>query len=121
MAVYLPPSKSFCGVRVRALFYFAKKLRLAPQAAIFLHSNGQHRWSPDTVPGGAAASLETGVPQMMMSMLIRAGLPSRRAAIIAIRDGEALFIDGAEMREWIQSPEIVSKTKSGKWPTSETA
>jgi hypothetical protein len=38
MAVYLPASKSFCGVRFRAypLFIFQKKLQLAPQAAIFL-------------------------------------------------------------------------------------
>ena len=33
-------------------------------------------WSPDRIAGGAAAALETGVPQFMMSMLIRAGLPS---------------------------------------------
>src|SRR3546814_9974093 len=45
-------------------------------------------WSPDIIPGGAAASLETGVPQFMMSMLIRAGLPSRRAAIAAIQRSE---------------------------------
>lgn len=80
-----------------------------------------HGWSPDIAPGGAAAALETGVPQMMMSMLIRAGLPSRRAAMIAIRDGEALFADGAGMREWLQSPEIASKTKTAKWPSPQTA
>ena len=38
-------------------------------------------WSSDSIAGGGAASLETGVPQFMMAMLVRSGLPSRRAAI----------------------------------------
>jgi len=33
-------------------------------------------WDPEPGAGVAAASLETGVPQTMMSMLIRSGLPS---------------------------------------------
>jgi hypothetical protein len=37
----------------------------------------------------------------MMAMLIRAGLPSRRAAMTAIRTGSASFITAAEMREWL--------------------
>ncbi|EJT00851.1 putative helicase, partial (plasmid) [Rhizobium sp. CCGE 510] len=49
-------------------------------------------WSPETVVGGAAAVIETGVPQFMMAMLIRAGLPSRRAAIAAIEDAEPVFV-----------------------------
>jgi hypothetical protein len=55
-------------------------------------------WSPEIIAGGAAATLETGVPQFMMAMLIRAGLPSRRAAMIAVRDGSAFFVTPAEMR-----------------------
>jgi hypothetical protein len=78
-------------------------------------------WSPDTIPGGGAASLETGVPQLMMSMLIRAGLPSRQAAMIAVRKGEAMFVDGAGMRSWLESANIAKFTKSGAWPTPETA
>lgn len=41
-------------------------------------------WSPETVAGGASAAVETGVPRFMMAMLIRAGLPSRHAAMAAI-------------------------------------
>jgi hypothetical protein len=78
-------------------------------------------WSPETVAGGGAASLETGVPQVMMSMLIRAGLPSRRAAMIAVRTGNAFFIDGTEMRAWLESNEITALTDAGDWPTPETA
>jgi hypothetical protein len=78
-------------------------------------------WSPDIIVGGGAASLETGVPQFMMSMLIRAGLPSRQAAISASREGRALFVDSAGMREWLESKEIAALTDAGDWPTSETA
>jgi hypothetical protein len=80
-----------------------------------------HGWSPDIVPGGAAACLETGVPQFMIAMLIRAGLPSRQAAMLAVHDGQAQFVDGAGMREWLQSKEIAEKTKTNSWPSPETA
>jgi hypothetical protein len=78
-------------------------------------------WSPDIIAGGGAAALETGVPQYMMAMLIRAGLPSRRAAMIAIREGDASFVDSAGMREWLGSDEIAELTDGGDWPTPETA
>lgn len=55
-------------------------------------------WSADIIPGGGAASLETGVPQFMMSLLIRAGLPSRRAAMAAVRAANPVFVTPAEMR-----------------------
>ena len=78
-------------------------------------------WSPETISGGAAAALETGVPQFMMSMLIRAGLPSRRAAIAAIKSTEPSFVTPAEMRTWLGSDEITSSTDAGDWPTPDTA
>jgi len=78
-------------------------------------------WSSDITAGGAAASIETGVPQYMMAMLIRAGLSSRQAAIIAIREGNAIFVDVAGMRQWLESNEITTFTDAGDWPTIETA
>lgn len=78
-------------------------------------------WSPETVAGGAAAAVETGVPQFMMAMLIRAGLPSRRAAIAAIQDAEPIFVTPAEMRAWLESDEITAYTDAGDWPTPDTA
>jgi hypothetical protein len=78
-------------------------------------------WSPLIVAGGGAAALETGVPQLMMAMLIRAGLPSRRTAMLAISGGHAAFLDGAGMREWLVSDPIIAFTGAGNWPTAETA
>lgn len=77
-------------------------------------------WSPDIIAGGGAAALETGVPQLMMAQLVRAGLPSRRAAMAAIREGNASFIDRAGMRAWLESDEIAALTDGGEWPTAET-
>ena len=78
-------------------------------------------WSPDLIPGGGAASLETGVPRFMMSMLIRAGLPSRRAAMAAIESTNPIFVTPAEMRAWLESDEITAFTDAGDWPTPDTA
>lgn len=56
-----------------------------------------------------------------MSMLIRAGLPSRRAAMVAVVDGDADYFDSAGMRAWLESEGIVDRTAAGDWPTEETA
>ncbi len=78
-------------------------------------------WSPETVAGGAAAAVETGVPRFMMAMLIRAGLPSRRAAMAAIEVAEPVFVTPVEMRLWLESDEITAYTDAGDWPTPDTA
>ncbi len=78
-------------------------------------------WSPEMVAGGAAAAVETGVPQFMMAMLIRAGLPSRRAAMAAIEDAKPIFVTPADMRAWLESDEITAYTDAGDWPTPDTA
>lgn len=78
-------------------------------------------WSPESVVGGAAATIETGVPQFMMAMLIRAGLPSRRAAMAAIEDTKPVFVTPTEMRDWLESDMITAYTDAGNWPTPDTA
>ncbi len=78
-------------------------------------------WSADIVSGGAAAALETGVPQFMMSMLIRAGLPSRRAAMAAIRVTTPAFFTMSDMRAWLESEKIAALTVAGDFPTAESA
>jgi predicted heme/steroid binding protein len=78
-------------------------------------------WSPDIVGGGAAAALETGVPNFMMAMLIRAGLPSRRAAMAAVKEGKPSFFTPKDMRAWLESNAITALTDAGNWPTPETA
>ncbi|AMS45550.1 DEAD/DEAH box helicase [Aminobacter aminovorans] len=78
-------------------------------------------WSPDLIAGGGAGAVETGVPSIMMAMLIRAGLPSRRAAMAAVETGGALFTNSAEMRTWIASDEVEALSAEDDWPTVETS
>lgn len=78
-------------------------------------------WTPEAVTGGAAAAVETGVPRFMMAMLIRAGLPSRRAAKTAIETTEPVFVTLTEMRAWFESDKITAYTDAGDWPTPDTA
>jgi hypothetical protein len=77
-------------------------------------------WEPDIVAGGAAAAVETGVPSFMAAMLIRAGLPSRRAAMVAVQAGDAAFFDLDGMRLWLESEEIAALTGQDGWPTVDT-
>ena len=71
--------------------------------------------------GYASAALETGVPDFRMALLIRAGLPSRRAAISAIQKANLSFTTLEGLREWLTSEKCKSLTEKGIWPTSETA
>jgi len=74
-----------------------------------------------------ALIVETGLPHLSMALLIRAGLPSRRAAIEAINDtrdmfdGINRFDDNAGMLEWLRSEEVLELTNLPNWPTPETA
>lgn len=41
--------------------------------------------------------------------------------MVAIKEGDALFVDGAGMHAWLESSEIAALTDGGDWPTPETA
>lgn len=78
-------------------------------------------WEPKLTSGGAAACAENGVPNLMASLLIRAGLPSRRAAMLAVSDGKGHFTDHTGMRDWIESDFIEKVSKREDWPSLETS
>jgi hypothetical protein len=73
-------------------------------------------WEPDIVAGGGAAALETGVPSFMAAMLIRAGLPSRRAAMAAVGFADAAFFDLEGMKLWLECEEIEGLSHHDGWP-----
>jgi len=77
-------------------------------------------WKPTTPAGGAAACLENGVPGFMMAMLIRAGLPSRIAAINAVSDGNGNFSNASEMYIWLKGKQVRDLNKNRDWPTLAT-
>lgn len=78
-------------------------------------------WESDIISGSAAACLETGLPKFMMAMLVRAGFPSRLAAMTIVRTLNPVFVDVAGLREWLESDEISSLTRKNDWPTPATA
>jgi len=62
------------------------------------------------IEGSAAATLETGLPQTMMAMLVRAGLPSRIAAMTVIAQTRPAFVTRTEMNQWLRSNEMAGWT-----------
>ena len=77
-------------------------------------------WQPEIIAGTAAACLETGLPRYLMAMLVRAGLPSRAAALAAINDREPVFVDNDGLVAWLETDEVVALTEAGGWPTPVT-
>lgn len=77
-------------------------------------------WQPEFIAGTAAACLETGLPRYMMAMLVRAGLPSRAAALAAVNDQEPVFVDNDGLVEWLETNEVIALTDAGDWPTPAT-
>lgn len=78
-------------------------------------------WAPELLAGTAAACLETGLPKFTMAMLVRAGLPSRVAAIAAVEDQNPVFVDTTDLVAWLESNEVAALTDDGDWPTGDTA
>ena len=78
-------------------------------------------WQPEFITGGAAGCIENGVPNFMAAMLIRAGLPSRRTAMLAIKKGDADFSDRNGMHEWLKRDEIEKFSQRTDWPSAATA
>lgn len=78
-------------------------------------------WKPEFIAGGAAACVESGLPRFTMTLLVRSGLSSRVAALYAVVDSGADFVDGQGLLQWLQSSEVVARSGNGTWPTSETA
>lgn len=78
-------------------------------------------WEPEVTAGGAAACVESGLPHFLMAMLVRAGLPSRAAALAAVEELEPAFVDNAELVQWLASKQVAVLTDTREWPTAETA
>lgn len=78
-------------------------------------------WEPEILAGTAAACLETGLPQYNMALLVRAGLPSRAAAMAAINDHNPVVMDTDDLVAWLETDQIATLTDAGNWPTPETA
>lgn len=78
-------------------------------------------WEPEAIAGGGAACLETGLPEFRMALLVRAGLPSRAAAIAAVNELNPSLLDFSDVVTWLRSDEVVAFSDRDDWPTADTA
>ena len=75
----------------------------------------------DFETGLVAPALENGSLNRSAVILMQAGFTSRQAAIRAVNDCAATFTTTNAFHQWLNSKFIVEQTKSGIWPTPETA
>ena len=80
-------------------------------------------WEPefDSVPGAAAACVDTGLPDYRMALLVRGGLASREAARIVINRHNPDFRDGSGMRRWLESDTVSDLSLQKDWPSASTS
>lgn len=79
-------------------------------------------WEPTfgTIPGAAAACLDTGLPDYRMTLLVRGGLASREAAQIVVNELDPDFLNGSGMRQWLASDAAASLSLREDWPSKTT-
>lgn len=73
----------------------------------------------DEFTGEAALALETGVSNLSSALLVKAGFPSRIAALKAVADTSADFDTLSKMRIWLRSKAVAQLTTDENWPTLE--
>ena len=75
----------------------------------------------DFETGLVVPALENGSLNRSAVILMQAGFTSRQAAIKAVNDSAATFTNAFALNQWLNSEFITEQTKSGIWPTPETA
>jgi superfamily II DNA/RNA helicase len=70
--------------------------------------------------GAVVPAVETGTLNRSASILIQAGFNSRLAAIKVVTDLAANFTTGQELRHWLNSEAVISRSAMPDWPTPET-
>lgn len=70
--------------------------------------------------GVAVPAVETGSLNRSAAILIQAGFNSRIAAIKAVNETGATFLNGAELQQWLASEEVAAWNATPGWPTPET-
>ncbi len=71
--------------------------------------------------GCAVPAVETGTLSRSAAVLMQAGFNSRLAAISAVEQTKATFLNSRELYAWLRSQEIEKVSATDKWPTTETA
>ena len=99
---------------------FTFRLVWALEALRARRVSGGGELDAEGVPGAAAACLDTGLPDYRMALLARGGLASREAARIVVEQCDPVFLDGREMREWLESENVADLSLRENWPSEST-
>lgn len=72
------------------------------------------------IAGLAALAVETGSSNRSVIVLLRSGLSSREAAVVAVTLTGATFEDRAGMVTWLRSDEVRDRHADESWPTAQS-
>ncbi|MCK9442046.1 MAG: hypothetical protein M0Q13_11575, partial [Methanothrix sp.] len=88
--------------------------------AVRVHAIAIRQKDAEQINGHAAMAVEVGSANRTVIKLLRAGLNSRDAAIVAVATTGASFVDHAGMIEWIRSEQVELLSNASDWPTSQS-
>lgn len=88
--------------------------------AVRVHAMAVGREEAALLQGKAAMAVEAGSANCSVISLLRAGLISREAAIVAVESTEASFDNRAGIRDWLSSVEVIRLSKRADWPTAKS-
>jgi len=82
--------------------------------------NAAYKSEAEELPeaGRAALAVETGTHSISAALLIQAGVPSRVAAVKAVRDCAASFDTLKGLRRWLSSQRVQDRLAEPNWPTT---
>jgi hypothetical protein len=85
--------------------------------AVRVHAIAIIQEGAEQIQGHAAMAVEVGSANLTVIKLLRSGLNSREAAIVAVAATGASFVDHAGMIEWLRSEQVELLSNASDWPT----
>jgi hypothetical protein len=85
--------------------------------AVRVHAMAVGQETAELLQGTAAMAVEAGSANCSVITLLRSGLISREAAIVAVESTDASFDNRAGMMDWLSSAEVILLNKRDGWPT----
>lgn len=88
--------------------------------AVRVHASAMGHEDANHLSGLAAMAVESGSSDRRVITLLRSGLSSREAAIVAIVTTQAPFEDRIGMKMWLDSEEVKTRSTEDTWPTEQS-
>lgn len=88
--------------------------------AVRVHASAVSEGDSGSITGLAALAVEAGSSNQSVILLLRSGLSSRDAAVVAVASTNATFKDRAGMLIWLDSDLVKERTNDDSWPTDKS-